>query len=50
MTLKRDAKFEEKPTCGLKNDISNLANFHQGNRKCQSWDFDGILLLKVENV
>ena len=27
MTLKSDAKFEEKLTCGLEND-SNLANFH----------------------
>ena len=24
-----DAKFEEKLTCGLKNDMRNLANFHQ---------------------
>ena len=29
MTLKSDAKFEEKLTCGLKNDMRNLANFHQ---------------------
>ena len=50
MTLKSDAKFEEKLTCGLKNDMSNLANFHQSTRKCQNWDFDEILLSKVENV
>ena len=43
MTLKSDAKFEEKLTCGLEND-SNLANFHQSTLKCQNWDFDGILL------
>ena len=29
MTLKGDAKFEEKQTCGLENDMRNLANFHQ---------------------
>ena len=29
MSLKSDAKFEEKLTCGLKNDMRNLANFHQ---------------------
>ena len=28
MELKNDAKIEEKMTCGLKNDIRNLANFH----------------------
>ena len=29
MTLKSDAKFEKKLSCGLKNDMKNLANFHQ---------------------
>ena len=29
MTLKNDAKFEEKLTCGLENDMRNMANFHQ---------------------
>ena len=29
MTLESDAKFEEKLTYGLENNISNLANFHQ---------------------
>ena len=29
MELKSDVKFEEKLTCGLKNDMRNLANFHQ---------------------
>ena len=48
--MKSDAKFEEKLTFGLKNDMSNLANFHQSTLKCQNWDFDGNLLPKVENV
>ena len=43
MTLKRDAKCEENLTCGLKNNIRNLANFYQSTWKCQNRDFDGIL-------
>ena len=42
MTLKSDGKFEEKLTCGLENDIGNMANFHQSNWKSQQlaywWD------------
>ena len=29
MTLESDTKFEEKLTCAFKNDMTNLANFHQ---------------------
>ena len=29
MTLECDAKFEEKLSCGLENNIRNLASFHQ---------------------
>ena len=43
-------KFEEKLTCGLENEMRNMANFHQSTRKSQNWDFNGILLSKVENV
>ena len=43
MTLKNDAKFEGKLACGLENDMTNLANFHQSTQKYQSWDYDGIL-------
>ena len=50
MTLKSDAKFKEKLTCCLENDLRNFANFHQSTRKCQNWNFDKILLSKVENV
>ena len=35
---------------GLENDIRNMESFNQSNWKCQNWDFDGILLPKVENV
>ena len=37
MTLKSDAKFEEKLTCGLENDMRNLANFHQSIQKSQKF-------------
>ena len=50
MTLKSDAKFGEKLTCDLENDMNNLTSFHQSTQKCQNWDFDGIPLSKVENV
>ena len=50
MKLKSGAKFKEKLTCCLENDIKNLANFHQSTRKCQNWNLDGILLPKLENV
>ena len=46
---KSHANFEEKLTCGLENDMRNLADFHQNTWNCQNWDFDGILLSKVEN-
>ena len=35
MTLKSDAKFEEKRICGLQNDIRNKANVYQSTRKSQ---------------
>ena len=35
MTLKSDAKFEVKLTCGLENKMENLANFH----RLRNYDF-----------
>ena len=35
MTLKSDAKFEEKPICSFKNE-KNLVNFHPGTQKSQN--------------
>ena len=43
MTPKSYAKFEEKMTCGLENDMRNMANFHQSTWKSQNLNFDGIL-------
>ena len=50
MEVNMDTKFEEKLTCALENEIWNLANVHHSTGKSQNWDFDGILLSKVENV
>ena len=50
MALKSHAKYNKKVTCSLENDMKNLANFLQNTCKCQNWDFDGILLSKVENA
>ena len=36
MILKGDAKFEEKLTGGLENDMTNMANFPQSNLKSQN--------------
>ena len=50
MALKIDAALDWKLTCAFKNDMRNEENFHQNTGKSKNWDFDGILLSKVENV
>ena len=50
MTLKSDTKFGDKSASCFEIDMRNLANLHQTTRKFQNWDFDGILLSKVENL
>ena len=49
MTLKSDAKFEEKMICGLENDMRSFVKYYQSTRKSQNRDVGGILLSKVEN-
>ena len=39
MAMKGDAKFEEKLTCYLKNDMSNMTE----HLKYKNWEFDGII-------
>ena len=36
MTLKSDAKFKEKLTCGFKYDMRNLMNFHPTTQKSEN--------------
>ena len=50
MALNTNTTFEGKLTCAFKNDMRNLGNFHRKTGKSKNWDFDGILLSKVENV
>ena len=45
MKLKRDAKFEENPTLGSKNDMRNLVNFNARSGKSENLHFDVLLLL-----
>ena len=35
MTLNSDVKFEGKLTCGLENDIRNLANLYRLKNECE---------------
>ena len=44
MTLKCDAKFEEKLTLGSKNDMRNLVNFNVSSGKSENLHFDVPLL------
>ena len=39
-----------KLTFGLENDGGISENFHQDTWKCLNWNFDGILLSKIENA
>ena len=51
MVLNIGAKFEGKLMCTFKNGIRNFANFyHSMFEKPKNWNFDGILLSKVENI
>ena len=50
MTLKGDAKFKEKLTRGLTNDMKNLVNFHASNRKSENLYFNGLVLSKAYKV
>ena len=48
MTIKIDTKFEGKLNCAYKNDMRNLANFHQNTWKPQNWNLDGIFYAKLK--
>ena len=44
MTLKNDARFEEKLTLGSKNNMRNLVNFNASSGKSENSHFDVLLL------
>ena len=50
MMLKGDANFKGKLTCGLKNTIRNLANFHASSWKSETLHFDQIPLSKAYKI
>ena len=50
MTLKGDAKFEEKLTLSSKNDMMNLVNFNAHSGKSENLHFIVLLLLKAYYV
>ena len=50
MTLKSDAKFEEKLTPGSKNDMRNLVNFNTSSGKFENLHLDVLFLSKVYYV
>ena len=51
MALSTDATFEGKLTYAFKNDIKGFSKFSPEHaQKSKNWDFDRILLSKVENV
>ena len=47
MTLKSDAKFEEKLTFGSNNDMRNLVNFNVRKGKSENLHLDVVLLLSI---
>ena len=44
MTLKSNAKFEEKLTLDSKNDMKNLVSFNASSGICENCHFDVLLL------
>ena len=46
----KSCKIWWKTDLRFRNDMRSVANFHQSTMNSQSWDFDGILLSKVENI
>ena len=47
MKLKCDAEFKEKLTCGPKNSIRSLVNFHASSQKFENLHSDRLLLFKA---
>ena len=51
MKVESSAQFaKKKPASGFGNDMTNFTNVNQSHWKSQNWDFDVILLSKVENL
>ena len=50
MTLKSDAKFREKLTCGFKYDMKDLVNFHPTTQKSKSFTSMGYFCPKYIRI
>ena len=50
MTLKSDAKFKEKLTCGFKYDMRNLVNFHPTTQKSKNFTLMGYFCPKYMRI
>ena len=50
MTVKSDAKFEEKLTLGSKKDMKDLVNFNVSNGKTENFYFDVLLVSTAYKV
>ena len=50
ITLKSDAKFEEKLTLDSENDMRNLVNFNASSGNYEDFRYDRLLLQKVCNI
>ena len=50
MTLRNDAKFEEKLTLFTKNDMGDLVIFNESSGKSENLHFDVLLLSRVHFV
>ena len=50
MTLKSDAKFKEKLTCGFKYDMKNLVNFYPITQKFENFFSMGIFVQSVPGL
>ena len=46
MTMKSDAKFNKKQTCGFKYDMKDLVNFHPSTQKSESFTSIGYFCRK----
>ena len=50
MTLKSDAKFEEKLTLGYKGEMRNLVNFNLSSGKSENLHYDVLLFFRKDIV
>ena len=50
MTLKSDAKFKEKLTCGFKYDMRNLVNFHPTTQKSENFFLMGSFVQSIQGL